>query len=183
MAILNVLIGSALDPFMNAAPAHPLQTRERISAIGHAPVDGRANVGTHDGTVNADDGVPLRRNIEPPECGPEQFAGGHEATNDIGTGNLKRVADQHGGPARVRPAEKEVETNAVGIGDPRHAVTTRRHVLILQLPLKDDLSVTGLHRRWRKTPTRCWSAWQRSDARPRTGDGQHEDRGDPATES
>src|SRR4051794_17404424 len=60
IAVLHRLVGRALDPFLQPAAIHALETREGIAAEGSAPANRRPNVGAEHSRVNAHGGVGLR---------------------------------------------------------------------------------------------------------------------------
>jgi len=180
VTILDSLIRPSLHPLSESAAVDALEARERIATERDAPVHGRTNVRAQSGAVNADHGVALGWKHELTQCGPQKRARRDEAARHVGTGNDERVPDQHRGSTPVTATEKEIETDAVRVRDARHAVASRRHVLILQLPLKHDAAMPA--RPWRRGQPSCRGGGprERSDARRRAGRGrtkvhEHED--------
>ena len=65
----------------------------------------------------------------------------------IAPGRRERVPDQD---RRILPeaaAQKEIQTRAVRVGDPRRALASGGHLVVRQLPIEDDLVVPGRNRR------------------------------------
>lgn len=128
-------------------------------------MDGCPNVGANRTGVNADDGIPLGGQVQTAKGGPEEGAWRDEAPDHVGTGDLERIADEHGRAATESAAEEEVEAHAVGRGDAGDAIAARVHLAVVELPLEDDLAIAAgqlalgecLHRRGR--------ALERCDAR------------------
>src|SRR5215212_11772690 len=65
VAIQDALAGATLDPLLESSPDDALDPGEGVAAKADTPVDGGANVGAHDVSLDANDGITLRREVEP----------------------------------------------------------------------------------------------------------------------
>src|SRR5829696_386208 len=183
VAILNALAGTTFDPLLESTAVDALETSEGVAAEADTPVDGSPDVGAYDVSLDANDRVTLCREVEPAQRRPQEGTRGHELSRHIRAWNDPRVADEDRAPAGHTATEKEVETNAVGRGDASDAVPTRGEILVLELPLKDDLAMTRRECAARESLSGRGRSREDGNPRGRTRRRSDHERRDAASES
>src|SRR5215207_4785836 len=136
VAIQDALAGATLDPLLQSSTVHALDPGEGVAAEADTPVDGSADFGPYDVSVNANDGVALHWQVEPAQRGPQKGTRGNELARHVWAWHDQRVTNENRAAAADAAAEEEVEADAVGRGDASDPIPARGEILVLELPLK-----------------------------------------------
>src|SRR5215207_1064468 len=92
VAIQDALVAATLDPLLESSAVHALEPSEGVATKAHTPMDRGPNVGTHDPSVNANQGITLCRKVETAERRPEERTRGNQLARHVRPRDEKGIA-------------------------------------------------------------------------------------------